>query len=154
MELVIQKATELGVSQIIPILSLHSVIKKDAITKKISRWQKIATEASKQSGRLKTPQIMKPLNFDQIPDIKEGDFGILLHRSDQSKKLSDIKEVIHGEKIFIAIGPEGGWNPEEAKAAEKKGFIPVVLGPRTLRSETAGIIILALVQFLVGDMGG
>lgn len=152
MELMIQKATELGVFQIVPILSMHSVIKKEAVAKRTVRWQKIATEASKQSGRLQTPQIMKPLEFESIPDLKEEDFGILLHASDQSRTLSEFREAMRGKKIVIAIGPEGGWDQKEVALAIRKGFVPVTLGPRTLRSETSGIVMLGLIQFLVGDM--
>lgn len=152
MELIIQKATELGTSEIIPLMAQRSIIKKEVAGRWVERWQKIAIEASKQSGRLRTPQIKKPLDFDRLPALKEGEVGLILHFSQESRRLGDIQIREDEKAIVILIGPEGGWDEREVTMARKKGFIPVTVGPRTLRSETSAIIIVALVQFLIGDL--
>lgn len=153
MEWVIQKTTELGVSEIQPLVSLRSVIKKEALEKKRNRWQRIAREAAKQSARLRSPTMMNPLVFEMIPDLKPEEYGILLHNSESSRRLDQVGGELGGKKILIAVGPEGGWDSKEVALAEKKGFVPISLGPRILRSETAGIVAVALVQFIAGDMG-
>jgi 16S rRNA (uracil1498-N3)-methyltransferase len=152
MEWIIQKTTELGVFEIQPIASLRSVIQKDAMEKRRKRWQRIANEAAKQSTRLQSPRILDPLDFEKVPDLKPGEFGILLHSSESSRTLSQIGEELDEKKILIMVGPEGGWDPLEVALAQRKGFVPVSLGPRILRSETAGIVAVALIQFLAGDM--
>ncbi len=153
MEWVIQKSTELGVFEIQPIISLRSVIRKDVMGKKIKRWQRIANEAAKQSARLQSPKILEPLDFKKIPQLKKGEFGILLHSSGSSQTIDQIMGEMETKKVLIAVGPEGGWEAQEVALAQRKGFVPVLLGPRILRSETAGIVVVALIQFLIGDMG-
>jgi 16S rRNA (uracil1498-N3)-methyltransferase len=173
MDLVIQKATELGVKEIIPVITDRSQIRE---TKKIVRWRKVAEEASKQSGRSVIPLIHEAVEFKKIfspqtyadyPPLavlpKRGGF---IFYEEQGMKLSEAIKIINqsdkssiplskkgGEgRVMVTIGPEGGFTGEEVSLAEKKGFYVVSLGKRILRAETAAISAVTLVQFLLGDM--
>lgn len=170
MDLIIQKATELGVREIQPVIAERSQIRE---TRKVGRWQKIAEEASKQSGRSIVPLINEPGEFNQfLAQLKQlrrnGDTGERGHGEMQGfifceEKGASLKEAItkmsllpnhRGTEspIYLVIGPEGGFTREEIFLAEEKGFIVISLGKRILRAETAAIAAVALIQFLVGDL--
>lgn len=153
MDLVIQKATELGVHEILPVISERSQIRE---TKKISRWRKIVEEASRQSGRSIIPILHEPLPYAQavqkmstggksagIIFYEEGGMNISMAFSLSSPSPSD---------IWLIIGPEGGFTREEVACAEQKGFIVASLGKRILRAETAVIAALSIVQYHFGGM--
>ncbi len=165
MDLVIQKATELGVKEIVPVVTGRSQLRE---TKKITRWRKIAGESSRQSGRSLVPVIHEPVEFEQfLPSCfassmthgfifyEEG--GLKLSEAVESlKKIEDpIPSLVKGggKELIIIIGPEGGFTKEEIAFAEAKGFFVISLGKRILRAETAAITAVALAQFLLGDMG-
>lgn len=145
MEMVVQKATEIGVKKIIPFVSERCIVRH---TRKIERWKKIAKEATEQSGRSIVPEINEVVNFSDL--IKQAENGILFWEKSGSESLVQaISELIVEKPLFLFIGPEGGFSPEEVQMAEKRGIKIVSLGKRILRAETASIVSLAIVNFLL-----
>jgi len=150
----IQKATELGVSAIVPFYSLRVVPRweEEKYHSRRTRWEKIASEAAKQCGRVKVPLIQSPCSFTEALTLEIGEATkIFLWGKEPSGSLQDA--LAHpAATIYILVGPEGGFSEKEALQAREAGFRPVRLGPRTLRSETAGIVATGLLQFLLGDL--
>jgi len=157
MELVIQKATELGVSKILPVVTERSQVRN---TGKTGRWRKIAEDASRQSGRTAIPIIHEPVAFR---DIFSGDSPYapyfrkckgLLFWERKGIRMKEGMESLEGcRSLIVAVGPEGGFTEGEVQVAEDHGFLVASLGSRILRAETAAITAIALSQFLFGDMG-
>ena len=154
---VLTAATELGVSKIIPITSNRVVAKIDAreADKKLFRWKKILEESASQSGRVKLPEISYPVGLDQL--LKENFSGpkIILWEKARGGELAApaiTATVNAGAKMLLLIGPEGGFEDEEADRAIAAGFLPLGLGPRVLRAQTAPIAALAILQYLFGDL--
>jgi 16S rRNA (uracil1498-N3)-methyltransferase len=151
MDLVVQKATELGVKKIVPVISERSQLRE---TRKLSRWQKIAEEASRQCGRNKVPAITEPEAFgiEIRQGLPAGSSGIIFWEQGGVPWSSSLGT--RGKKqMTICIGPEGGFSSDEVKTAEDLGFVIVSLGKRVLRAETAAIAALSIVQYELGDMG-
>lgn len=145
---VVQKATELGASSIIPLLTDRTTVQsRRSIEGKLARWQRIAVEACKQCGRSAIPRIAEPLDFGELLR-PGGDFEvrILLHADGGAIASSPV-----ARSCLVAIGPEGGWSRPEVEAARAAGFHSWRLGPRTLRTETAAIAAVALLQSAWGD---
>lgn len=154
MDLVVQKATELGVKRITPVLTRRGVVKLDKTRaeKRRGHWQKISASACEQSGRVRLPLIDTPLPLIDWLDNKPGKVDAeLVLRPDAKTPLGRIPAP--QTKVCILIGPEGGLDDAELEAAETAGFVPVSLGPRILRTETAAIAALAVLQSLWGDLG-
>jgi 16S rRNA (uracil1498-N3)-methyltransferase len=149
----IQKATELGINEILPFFSLRVIPRPEELTAqtRLTRWQKIAAEAAKQSGRSKVPKIHSPYPFAEALAAFPGFTRIFLWEKEKSRTLQDALRS-PGSRVFSLVGPEGGFSEEEAKQAEESGFFPIRLGPRILRAETAGLVIVSLLQFLRGDL--
>ena len=154
LELVIQKATELGAARIVPFAAERSVVKLDEERgeKKLARWRKIAEEAARQCGRADVPAIDAPLKFAELLALPGslGARGVLLEPTAAiplSQAAADSRE------LLLAIGPEGGFSPAEIDAAEARGFARANLGTRVLRTETAGLAALAILQHLAGELG-
>ncbi len=152
MELIIQKAVELGVHEIIPVQMARCVVKLDSrkAEKKRERWQEIARNAAKQSRRLMVPTIHPVLTFSEA--IQYGSsLDVKLLPFELAKGMEETRQVIQkiqpGQSIGILIGPEGGFAPEEAEKAMKAGMHPITLGHRILRTETAGMTILSVLMF-------
>jgi 16S rRNA (uracil1498-N3)-methyltransferase len=151
---VVQKTTELGVAEVVPFFSLHVVPRweESQTRSRQSRWEKIASEAAKQSGRARVPKIHSPRSFgDMLAMGPEEATKILLWEKEPAGSLQDVL-TSPVSSIFVLIGPEGGFSDEEALRARKAGFQPIRLGPRILRAETAGIAIVSLLQFVLGDL--
>ena len=150
MDLVIQKTTELGVTEILPVISERSQIRD---TRRIVRWRRIAEEASRQSGRNGVPAVHAPVDFRDFLVSQNGK-GIIFYE-EEGMKLSEAVSSLgpHTPSLIIVIGPEGGFSEQEVISAQEKGFLAASLGKRILRAETAAISAVALVQFLLGDMG-
>jgi 16S rRNA (uracil1498-N3)-methyltransferase len=154
MELIIQKATELGVSAIIPFQSEKSISLKEreAKQKKAHRWQHIAVKAVQQSRRAKVPWVGECRSFQEVLEDCRGEgLKILLWE----KEGEDLKNVLKRQltkKIYAMVGPEGGFSEEEVRCAKKEGFIPVKLGQRILRTETAAIVLVSILQYELGDL--
>lgn len=151
MDLIIQKATELGVTRIVPVNTKRIVAKidKDA---KIERLQRIAFEAAKQCGRAYVPLVDSPVSFDKaIEMMQELDAAVIPYECEKDGRLADC--IPKGIKsLGIIIGPEGGFEETEVEKAEKAGVRRVTLGKRILRTETAGLIASALCLYIAGDM--
>lgn len=151
MDFIVEKATELGVDSIVPVVTERSQVRE---TNKALRWNRIAIESSKQCGRVTTPKIHDPIRFKDA-EIYSRNGGLRLIFYERCKtKLSDyIKSVSKPTaNIIIFIGPEGGFSEFEIKLAMEWGFSPIGLGPRTLRTETAGIVAVVLIQHVLGDI--
>ena len=152
LERVINEATQLGVSEVVPVNMEHSVVKLDikAIDKKLERWQKIALEASKQSGRQKIPTISRVINFENIiENIGKYDIVLLLYELEDKFSIKDAiskaKSSIDSIKnIALIVGPEGGFSEEEVNMLSSfKNLYVCTLGGRILRTELAPIMALS-----------
>jgi 16S rRNA (uracil1498-N3)-methyltransferase len=163
MDMIIQKATELGIREIQPIITGRSQTKE---TGKVERWRKIAEEASRQSGRSVIPVVQKPVNFDDSLSSLGTRYLSLPLRGFVFWEEGGIslKEAVHilslpliqpftDSPVYILVGPEGGFTREEITLSESSGFIVTSLGKRILRAETAAISAITLIQFLLGDLG-
>ena len=152
MDMVIQKATELGVSSIQPIFTSRSTIKLslDRTKKRVIHWKQVSISACEQSGRSKIPTIKSPIEFDQISEgIKTNSLNLLLH-PDNLEESSNLPNEYSGD-INIFIGPEGGFSQDEVLLLKKQNCINIKLGPRILRTETAPLAIIAILQCKYGD---
>lgn len=157
MDEIIQKCVELGVRRIVPLISKRTVVKINNLQearKKTERWTKIAKEAAKQSGRGILPCVELPLSYCEALHNKGQALGIVASEHERIISLEDVLKERNEFKRSIAIlaGPEGGWEQNELKAAQECGFIPFTLGPRILRTETAGMTIVSIIMFLAGEM--
>ena len=152
MELVIQKNVELGVAQIIPVASRRSIVKLDQkkADAKVARWNAIAKSAAEQSKRLFVPEVTQVMTFAEAlsyaaPFAKKA---IPYENAEGMKATKAFVESLEkGEDIAVLIGPEGGFEPEEVEMAVKAGFLPLTLGKRILRTETAGMAFNAVLMF-------
>ena len=154
MDWVVQKATELGVSRIVPIITQRShQISMSHWPGKQSRWQKIALEAVRQSGRTAIPTIAPPIPLttflNQTETIQKL---IFLENLDRPTKNWSIY-LANESEIALLIGPEGGFEAQESADAIASGCQPVNLGPRILRAETAALAALSIVQYALGELG-
>ena len=152
MELIIQKAVELGVYEIIPVETKRCVVKLDGkkAAKKVDRWQQIAESAAKQSKRMLIPNVHQVLSFKEALKYAES-MDIRLIPYELAKGMQETKEILaaieQGQSIGIFIGPEGGFEEKEVEAAISEGAKPITLGKRILRTETAGLAILSVLMF-------
>ncbi|WP_101773209.1 16S rRNA (uracil(1498)-N(3))-methyltransferase [Peptostreptococcus faecalis] len=166
MEIILQKLTECGVSEIVLVNTKRTVVSLDNknIDKKLQRWERIIYESSKQSKRGQIPKLVGVLDFKEaLEDMKNNDFNISAYESEQ---VTGIKEVLRSDKVVdlikqkkeitigIFIGPEGGFTEQENKQIIDEGISSVSLGPRILRTETASIVASAIVLYELGDIGG
>ena len=147
---VVQKATELGVTRIVPLLTEHSEFRKaEGRELRLLRWRRIALEATKQCGRRKLIELGEVQNFQQFCETEPN--GLRLIFSERGGK--GLAQMASANSVTLAIGPEGGWSENEIKLAEIHGFVPVHLGNRILRTETAAVAAVSLAQYLFGDLG-
>ena len=153
-DLVVQKATELGVSRIVPLITRYADIhlrdETDA-RKRVVRWQRIALEAAKQSGRALVPEVSAPISFSSLlAGTKDADVCLMF----SERGGAGLREIPRSapKAITALVGSEGGWSDEEIESAGAAGFQVVTLGGRTLRAETAAITVTALLQHLFGDL--
>lgn len=159
METVIQKCTELGIFKIVPMITERTVVQlkdKKAEDKKIERWQKIADSAAKQSKRGIIPKIDEPITFQEMLKIlSQYDLSIIPYEKEDSLGMKGLLKDSHNfKKVAIMIGPEGGFEEGEILKAKDYGAISVTLGPRILRTETAGFVALSILMYEIGDLGG
>lgn len=154
MDYIVQKGTEAGIDRIVPVAFSRCVAQWDGrdADKKIARLQRIAAEAAKQSGRAKVPSIDGPAAFRQLPDLLSGHEALFVPW--EEARGQGFPSLIHGQKdITLLIGPEGGIAPEEISFLQSLGAVPVTLGPRIFRTETAGLAALISILTLTGDLG-
>lgn len=153
LELIIQKAVELGVDSITPVMTRRCVSKPDAksMAKKLERYNRIALEAAKQSGRGKIPQVKPLLDLNEaLDEMAETSCPILFYEN----ATAPAKEVIDqaGQEIAVLIGSEGGFDESEVVKAKEKGCQVLSLGKRILRCETAPLAALSIIMFETGNM--
>ncbi len=152
MELIIQKAVELGAYEIIPVETKRCVVKLDGrkSAKKTARWQQIAESAAKQSKRMLIPNVHEVLTFREALKYAES-MDVRLVPYELSRGMQETKEILAGiepgQSVGIFIGPEGGFEEKEIEAAIEGGAKPITLGRRILRTETAGLAILSVLMF-------
>ncbi|MBQ8956758.1 MAG: 16S rRNA (uracil(1498)-N(3))-methyltransferase [Lachnospiraceae bacterium] len=148
MELVIQKAVELGVTEVIPVASKRCVVKLDdkKAAAKVMRWNSIANAAAKQSMRQTVPEVREVMDFDEALSYAEK-CDVKLIPYELAEDFSRTRQIISGLKpgcsVAVFIGPEGGYAEEEIAGAQAKGVIPITLGRRILRTETAAMVVLS-----------
>lgn len=155
MDLIIQKTTELGISEIQPIVCERGIvkIKKEKIEKKLSHWRQVAIAACEQCGRAKIPKIHEPENIIKyLEKIMESDKDTKIILSPEASKSLDNTASNVKEGIKVLIGPEGDFTKQELDYSIQKGFSPIKIGPRILRTETAPICILSILQYKYGDI--
>ena len=152
MDLIVRKATEIGVFEIQPVITKRSL--KVLSESKLKRFEMISQSAIEQSGRLKPVKINPPLTLNEIlKKISPPDKGIIFCCTEESKKIKKVlKELNYDGKIFIFIGPEGDFTQEEIDLSKTFGIIPASLGPRILRTETAGPAVLSIILYEAGDI--
>ena len=151
MDEIISQATQLGVSEVFPVISERTQVRSTA---KVDRWNKIARESTKQCGRTVPPVVSEPADLQRSLEARNGsDLKIILYEN-QSDLLGDYmnSSCRSVRAINIFIGPEGGFSEREITMAEEKGYTALGLGERILRAETAAVVSLALLQFRYGDI--
>ena len=152
MELIIQKCVELGVTEVIPVATKRAVVKLDEKKKKqkVQRWQGISEAAAKQSKRGIIPQVHEVLTFSQALEYAKN-MDVKMIPYELAEGMQATKELIagiqEGQSVAVFIGPEGGFDENEVEAARELGITPVSLGRRILRTETAGMTVLAFMIY-------
>ncbi|AMN45798.1 16S rRNA (uracil1498-N3)-methyltransferase [Steroidobacter denitrificans] len=152
MDWTLQKATELGVTAIVPVLSARSVVRLDEeqMRKKQAHWRGIIIGAAEQSGRTRIPALAPSMRLrDYLIQSRKSGLRIVLSPSARTSLASLGNQP---NQVELLIGPEGGLDDEETMAAQRAGFRPVHLGPRVLRTETASVVTLSILQALWGDL--
>ena len=147
-DLILQKLTELGVSTIVPIKTERSIIKLDEkkVSKKIERWQMICKEASEQSHRTKVPKVENIIKLSELINI-DKDVKLICSINEHTKKISSYLDN-NNVSILFAIGPEGGFTPKEEEFLLNNKFMPVSLGKRIMRVETAAIYVTSIINYI------
>ena len=150
-ETIIQKAVELGVSEVYPFISSRTIPKITDKNKKLSRWEKIIIEAIRQSGGDVIPKIYPALNFVSALELfkkhEKDSLKIIFYENEQKNTLKKLLQEKKYKKIYLAIGPEGGFSQEEILLAKENGFHVASLGENILRVETASIAAIAIVKY-------
>ena len=152
MELIIQKAVELGVYEVVPVVTKRAVVKLDEkkAAKKVARWNAIAEGAAKQSGRNRIPEVHDVMTFAEALEFAKS-LDVRLIPYEKAEGMGTMKSAVDqikpGESIGVFIGPEGGFEEAEIEQAMEQEIIPVSLGKRILRTETAGLTILSILMY-------
>jgi 16S rRNA (uracil1498-N3)-methyltransferase len=136
MDLLVEKATEVGVTRIVPLVTQRGIL--DPRAGKVERWRRVTEAAARQSLRMCVPEVLGPLPFAEAAR-QAGEDGVLLHNAPELAPLEDIV----GSPVDLFVGPEGGWSEEELRVATQAGLVFAHLGRYRLRSETAGIVAVA-----------
>jgi 16S rRNA (uracil1498-N3)-methyltransferase len=154
-DLVIQKATELGVKRIVPLDTERADVRLragDSVQKRLTRWRRIALEAAKQTGRAYVPEISAPLALSVLSASAGENKLMFSEREGRSLAEATNGLDLRAREVIALVGPEGGWADNEIEFAREGAWEIVTLGGRTLRAETAGITVVALLQHRFGDL--
>ncbi|MCI9069772.1 RsmE family RNA methyltransferase [Clostridium sp.] len=162
MDLIVQKGTELGITEFIPVITNRVDVKLKGEFKKIDRLKKIALEAAKQSKRSIIPSVLEPIEFEEVLDkIKSLDLLIVPYENANNFGIKTLMNELRIENMVddiknvgIFVGPEGGIEESEVERLKDKGARIVTLGKRILRTETAGFVAASLIQYELSDLGG
>ncbi|NLK44229.1 MAG: 16S rRNA (uracil(1498)-N(3))-methyltransferase [Tissierellia bacterium] len=156
MDTIIQKCTEIGVKEFYPVALKRSVVKVKDIKKeeaKVERWNTIADEAAKQSKRDILPKVHNIISFDQMANILKNEKNIVVPYEDEKRNSIKGNLKLDGDKIHLIIGPEGGFEQDEIERLKSLGANIFTLGPRILRTETAGAVATTILLYEFGDLG-
>lgn len=156
MDFIIQKAVEMGASSIVPVAMEHSVVRLEGAKadKKVERWQKIAEAAAKQSKRDIIPQVQPVQTMQQMLANNDLQHKIIAYECEDRLGLKTaLQSCDNLQELLLIIGPEGGISEFELELARKNGAVPVSLGKRILRAETAGVVALSAILYETGDLG-
>ncbi len=157
MDFVVQKATEMGISQVTPFVSSRSIprLEGHSLEQRLDRWRRIAVESSKQCGRVVPLRIDPPVPFDRVLDSAERDLKKLILWEGSTYSIKSLLREMDApyQGILFLVGPEGGFSEDEVRQAERARFVAVGMGPRILRVETVGISFAGILQYEWGDMG-
>ncbi|SDZ99811.1 16S rRNA (uracil1498-N3)-methyltransferase [Desulfuromusa kysingii] len=153
LELVLQKGTELGVNEfhLTPMERSVGSLKSDRKQKRLERWQKIVQEAARQCRQYHLPQLTADTTLTNALSTVDADLKLLLWE-ESAVPLQQVLPQSLPQRIAVLVGPEGGISQREAEQAQEQGYQSVSLGPRILRTETAGLAIMAILQYLYGDL--
>lgn len=158
LDFLLQKCTEVGVAAFYPLLTERTVVRlqADRLFHQQERWRKIILEAAQQAGRREIPRIDPPRRFDLFLETPPPhDLALIFWEGEKGRRLREV--IGHGQgeekEILLLIGPEGGFSQDEVMQAEKRGFLPLSLGERVLRAETAAMVAVSLLQYELGDVG-
>jgi len=157
-DLVVQKATELGAWRVAPVLTKRADVRlRDGreAERRVVRWRRLALEAAKQSGRARVPVVAGPVAFDSLAAVApRADELRALFAERGGVGLDSLPVDVESGPAFVTalVGPEGGWDDEELELARGRGWAIITLGGRTLRAETAAVVVTALLQHLYGDL--
>lgn len=155
-ELILQKLTELGVSRIVPYVSRRSTTleEREALHGKSHRWPDVVLRAAKQCRRAVVPELFPVLSWEEATyRSSSADLKLILFEGEAPWSLREGVGGGRPDRVALLVGPEGGFDPAEVEDARGMGFLPVSLGPRILRTETAAIAAAAVVQYALGDFG-
>jgi 16S rRNA (uracil1498-N3)-methyltransferase len=155
MDWILQKATELGVADVIPVESERSEVKLDGerVGKRVAHWQSVIVAACEQSGRAVVPAIAPPQPLANALRALPSSSALRLLLDPKAGQALDVVDEHPDRELVLAIGPEGGWSPRDRELLRAAGFEGMRLGPRILRTETAGIAAIAVLQSRLGDVG-
>ncbi len=157
MDTIVRHLTELGMVRWIPFMASRSIPSPNMkrLTQRKERWQKIVKESLKQCKLSYLPEIYDTVSYDELLTLSDDCDLKVFFWEEEVISLTSIKKTIEKtpKKIFIMLGPEGGFSEEEANAAKEKGFITASLGPRIMKADTASVAALTLIQFIFGDIG-
>lgn len=149
MDLVVEKATELGVASVVPLVTDHGVVRLDDGAAKLQRWRRISEAAARQSLQRRIPEVSEPVGFAAAV-ARAGESGVLLHNTPD---LPALEACASADEISLFVGPEGGWSAGELRSAAEAGLQLAQLGPYRLRSETAGIVVVARARAVLDAAG-
>jgi 16S rRNA (uracil1498-N3)-methyltransferase len=155
---VLQKGTELGVSAFVPLFTQRSLVHsaEQIDNHKLARWQRIVTEAAEQSGRARLPQVLAPIAWREVcQPIPSDTLALLAWIGPETTSLGKVLLDLHPplpQEVRVFIGPEGDFTPAEVSLAQEVGIIPISLGPRILRLETAGLVALSAILLAWGEL--
>lgn len=158
MDLIVQKGTELGITKFVPLITDRVDVKLKGDFKKLDRLNRIALEACKQSKRSIIPEVLEPINMDDlIKEVKSFDLLVVPYENKEDFGIKSLMKDIDKEsikRVGIVVGPEGGFEEEEIEKLKIEGAYIITLGKRILRTETAGFVATSLIQYELGDLGG
>jgi 16S rRNA (uracil1498-N3)-methyltransferase len=158
MDYVVQKAVELGVTEIVPVKSHNCVVRYDAkkAAARQARWQKIAEEAAKQCGRTALTEVAPITDLSDLIEENRGTEDteiVFCYENEDETTVKSCLQAAKGKRLILLIGPEGGFTLDEAQAVQEAGGKAVTLGPRILRAETAAVAAVTVAQYENGDLG-
>ena len=155
-ELILQKLTEVGAARIVPYESSRSISleERDSVQRKSHRWPEVVLRAARQCRRAVVPELYPVLDWEAATYCaSQADLKLMLFEGDAPWTLREALDGARPDRVALLVGPEGGFTESEVDDARSVGFLPVSVGPRILRTETAAIVGAAILQFVLGDLG-